>query len=78
MTPAETKSIRAIIKALHQPRNRFGKLDGHDREAYDMFELDLCDGLPHGGADIVDQAAMLLQILVGDKPTSILDRKAVR
>lgn len=73
MTPKERTVIRAIIKALHVPRNRFGKLDGDYRATNDMQAFATSYPLPHGGLDTIDQACMLLQCLVGDTPISMVE-----
>jgi hypothetical protein len=75
MTEEEKKAIRAICRALYVERTRFGKLDANP---YTSKAMDALSGLgklqiPHGGADVVDKAVMLLQALIGDEPTSVLD-----
>lgn len=78
MTPREKAVIRAVVKALHVPRNRYGKLDDNRNQAQDMDALALSYGLQHGGLDRVDKATMLLEALVGDVPMSILDDPEMR
>lgn len=73
-------TIRAVVAALHCPRNRFGKLEPAlaDRNGYTILQpLAHAAGLPHGGADIVDQACMILQAAIGEKPTPIDELKNV-
>lgn len=69
--PRECDVIRAIIKALSQPRNRFGKLDGDYSMTNDMQAYASSFPLPHGGVDTVDQARMLLLALIGDPITEL-------
>lgn len=72
--PARERTvIRAIIKALSVPRNRFGKLDGDHSANRDMDAYASSYPLPHGGLDTIDKATMLLQALIGDPIKSILD-----
>jgi hypothetical protein len=74
----EQDDIRKIARALYVKRNRFGKLDGDNRSGRGIREV-ITSGrykIPHGGADVVDQAMMLLQAMIGDEPTSINDAEA--
>lgn len=71
--PRERAVIRAIIKALSVPRNRFGKLDGDHSQNRDMDALTSSYPLPHGGSDTIDKATMLLQAIISDPIKSILD-----
>lgn len=78
MTQYEHHVICTIIKALQAKRNRFGKLDIDTEEtrraAHEVsMLLRKYPQVPHGGEDRVDQAAMLLQCLVGQTPTSVYD-----
>ena len=72
MTRQDEADIREIIVSLNVPRNRFGKLEGPHNS--NMQEICQRRKLPHGGLDSVDQAVMILQRMVGDEPTSIMDR----
>lgn len=76
MSPKEKTVIRAIVKALHVKRDRLGRLD-HDNYLHcrDMDALTTSYPIPHGGRDQVDKACMLLQALIGDTPTSVVDLK---
>lgn len=74
MTQSEHHAICAVIKALSVKRNRFGRIEIDRAAQYDLHELvRRTPGIPHGGEDTVDQAVMVLQSLVGQKPTSIMD-----
>jgi len=75
MTEAEKKTIRAVIKALKVPRNRFGKLDGDSASKNDLHVEKTRLKLPHGGEDTADACMMVLQALIGEKPVSILDER---
>lgn len=71
MTRDEEFSIRAIIEALYVKRNRFGALDsGHHAK---MDALTKRYPIPHGGYDVVDKSMMILQSMIGDPCTSIID-----
>lgn len=74
MTPQEKDTIRAIINAIDQPRNRFGKIEHNGAANDSMRKYAIQYELPHGGSDMVDQACMILKAMVGEKPRSILDR----
>lgn len=63
-----TGTIRAVVAVLRCPRNRFGRLEPSREQYAALHPLAVAVGLPHGGADIVDQACMILQGAVGDKP----------
>lgn len=78
MTNDKTEMLRLIVKALQVKRNKFGKLDGDHSEAIKMHnlakKLGYLDKLPHGGYDRIDQACMIIQAMLGDKPKSIMDK----
>lgn len=81
MNATEKKAIRAVIKALSVPRDRFGRLDpstnGTFAQSGDaMREFAVSLKLPHGGQDRIDQATMILQAIVGDPICSIMDKAA--
>lgn len=72
--------IRAVTGALHRKRNRFGKLDvaltAETRAADESLrQYGVALGIPHGGADVVDKAVMVLRAAIGEEPRSILDEK---
>jgi hypothetical protein len=72
MTDNEREVIRAVIKALQSDRDRLGRLKSAFasevlRKHFVAFKP------PHGGLDAMDQAAMILQGLIGDRIKSILD-----
>lgn len=75
MSDLTKADIRAIIKALYVQRNRFGRLDGDGQSRNELTRVVRAGRykLPHGGSDTVDQAMMVLQCMIGDEPTSILD-----
>jgi hypothetical protein len=73
MTGQEIAAVSAVIEALNVPRDRYGRLRGDSKSMEAMQAIGLSLGLPHGGADTIDQAVMVLQLLLGRRPTSILD-----
>jgi hypothetical protein len=66
---------RAMAQALQCPRNRMGKLDPDAMVYAKLRPFFMAAEPPHGGQDIADQVAMILQRLAGDEPQSIHDTK---
>jgi hypothetical protein len=64
-------AIRRVVRALQVPRNRFGKLEPDANQYQILAPLMQAVKAPHGGADIVDQACMILQGAIGDEPQPI-------
>jgi hypothetical protein len=62
--------LREIAISFLATRNRFGRID---ERTGDLAQIARQLKLPHGGVDVVDQASMILQRLVGDEPISVLD-----
>lgn len=74
MTLEEKLVLDAVIDALHQPRDRLGRIERHHRtnESVERLrQLAVRYKLPHGGVDTIDQACMILQALLGRAPRSI-------
>jgi len=63
--------VRRVVKALQAPRNRYGKLEADAAQHALLHPLIMAAKPPHGGADIIDQACMILQAAIGDKVTPI-------
>lgn len=83
MTPAQIAVIRAAIKVLRAPRNRFGKLETAmaDESREGMATLNnyaRLFNLPHGGYDGSDQLQMVLSKMIGEPCISIGDRKPTK
>jgi len=74
MTGTEAEAIRAVIGILREPRNRYGKVN-HGRQTADKLHdfVETFGKLPHGGYDSLDKAQMILSLMVGDPPQSIMD-----
>jgi hypothetical protein len=73
MTDTELETIRAVIRVLREPRNKFGAIQ-FNRNSSDQLHLfvDIYT-IPHGGYDSADKAQMILAAMIGDKPISVLD-----
>ena len=71
MTDNEREVIRAVIKALQSDRDRLGRLKSFASEV--LRKHFVASKPPHGGLDAMDQAAMILQGLIGDRMKSVLD-----
>ncbi len=71
-SPEIVAAIRAVVEAFNVPRNRFGRLETHDVAGQTVGQS-LQDHVHR-----VDQAMMVLQVLIGDKPVSILDNGVYR
>lgn len=76
MTALEFETIVSVINALQIPRDRLGRIQGAGQTAAEALrEHAKRLKLPHGGADIPDQAAMVLQGLIGVPFDSVLGWK---
>lgn len=74
MTDQEKQLIRACIGVMRQPRNRFGRIETDKHASNDLHLLVYSFGrLPHGGYDTIDKAQMLLSLMIGEEPVSIMD-----
>lgn len=78
-TARQHHEIKAIVAALNRPRDHSGRLtylgDTGCRSLSDLTRIAVSyPQIPHGGFDTIDKAVMILQCLLGEKPTSILDR----
>lgn len=66
------ETIREVIKFLHGPRDRLGRIQ--TSRTLMNAPASIHQQLPHGGTDGCDKAAMLLQIAIGETPSSINDK----
>lgn len=72
--PNDARLIETAIAVLQAPRNRYGKLQPtNDISAAVHGHARRFGGLPHGGADLADKTAMVLQRMLGREATSICD-----
>lgn len=74
MTSTEIEVIRAVIGALEVPRDRHGKLESKTGPTGKLRVHAMRMKVPLDACDVVDQATMVLQALIGDRPRSILDK----
>lgn len=72
MTEDEKTVLRWVSLALQAKRNRYGAIQ-MSSASENMRRAGLKLKIPHGGEDIPDQAAMVIQALIGDPIQSRLE-----